>query len=54
MTKAVSNRDICFIKAASVITVQTRVFFLYFASPGQFDSPPPPHTIWVKGALQGL
>ena len=47
MTKAVSNREICFIKAVLLLCEQG-TFQLFFASHGFFCPPPHPHTIRVK------
>ena len=49
MTKAVSNGDICFIKALRiVIIVQTQALFQNFASRGVICPPPPKKTFKVK------
>ena len=40
MTEAVSNRDICFIKAVLLLGKHGHFFFLFFASQGQNDPPP--------------
>ena len=50
MTKAVSNRDICFINAVLLLCnfTFTRTVLLNFAQDGLFCPLPPPHNIRVK------
>ena len=53
MKKAVSNREICFVKAVFLFCKHGHFFHLNFASYGVNCPPPPPNATRVKEAYSG-